>query len=482
MKKTFTAMLIYSLLASLFAFPPIRIELFVDAYVNQLPNIENFVHLEELAGCNRLGISYENVDNKCFISYLLPENLKDAEYQSKITNIDEEYSIAELNFPNQNYQKKLHFKDGHYISPVSFHARNWPIIESEHFRFIVSSDSLINDYSIQNLEKFLSEMMDLLKLNEADRILLKQEKINYVLCRDAAEIENLTGFNTRGIFLLAQDCIVSIFNSHYHELAHLLMNFKLKNMPLYTNPFLQEGFAVAVGGRGGKEPNVILEMGKFLIENSFLGYTKLLSRTDFYSVDASLSYPVSGLYNRFLLEQIGIENYLELYRKYSTSQADNLVINRPELPSNEEWINNLKELELSLIWLEDKSEFQILQDFDNVIVLESNNNYFIKAKNSFLLESADEDFPKYVSTLFMQKFPKQKYAGEKYLIQVSEEEVMIYNLFTNCLIADYSSGFSLDFQLVPHKAGFYQFYVSKDIFDDSLENMIILSNRLNDKE
>ncbi|MDO9578257.1 MAG: hypothetical protein Q7J16_10265 [Candidatus Cloacimonadales bacterium] len=144
--------------------------------MNQLPNLKIFVHPDELAGCNRLGITYENVDLKCFISYFMPIDLKDSEYSTKIENFAEEYAAVELDFPNENYRKTLYFKDGCYISPVSFHTRNWPVFESEHFRFIVANDSLFNDYSIQNLENFLQKTMDLLEFNEAEKNLLKREK------------------------------------------------------------------------------------------------------------------------------------------------------------------------------------------------------------------------------------------------------------------------------------------------------------------
>jgi hypothetical protein len=142
---------------------------------------------------------------------------------------------------------------------------------------------------------------------------LKKEKIIYILCKDEDEIEKLTGYKARGMFNLAYDYVISTFNCHYHELLHLLMNYKLKNIPPYTHSFLQEGFAVSFGGRGGKEPEVILNLGCFIAESKFLEYKELLSLDKFRNFDVSMSYPLSGLYNNFIISNFGIDNYLKLY-------------------------------------------------------------------------------------------------------------------------------------------------------------------------
>jgi hypothetical protein len=402
----------------------------------------------------------------------LPAELQNSKYETSLKSVDEVYTELELFFPQKNYRKTLYFKDGSYISPVSFHTRNWPVLESQHFRFFISNSSLINDYSIQRLENFLQDTMDMLEYSLTDRELLTREKIDYVLCKDAEEIEEVTGFNTRGIYLLAQDCVVSIFNSHYHELAHLLLNFKLRNLPLYTHPFLQEGFAVAIGGRGGKEPDVILDMGKFLVDNAFLSISELLTKEGFYSVDASLSYPVCGLYNRFLMQNIGMHNYLELYLEFSDEKAEYGMISATNLPSEKDWKAFLKEFNLKKVWLQDDWDFNVLKKTDNFVLLETKNSYCIRTKGSLLVKF-EQNFPDYRSSIFHDKLPKATYVGEKYMVLVSPDEVMIYNLFTNNLIADYASGFTLDFQQVPQEQDYFVFYVDKDVFDEDVKDLEI---------
>ena len=146
---------------------------------------------------------------------------------------------------------------------------------------------------------------------------LSEEKILYLLCDGPEEVETLTGFKLRGIFLMGADAIVSSFNCHRHEVAHLLLNFRLASLPLYTHPFLQEGWANAMGGRGGKARDVILHLGAFLQQSEFVTYPELLQRKTFANTDPSIAYPLSGVYNRFLLAQQGVDAYLRLYRQYS---------------------------------------------------------------------------------------------------------------------------------------------------------------------
>ena len=102
--------------------------------------------------------------------------------------------------------------------------------------------------------------------------------------------------------MVSHDIIVSTFSAHFHELAHLLINYKLQQPHLYTHPFFLEGFAVAVGGRGGKAPAVQQQLGLAMYRSEFVALEDLRRVEGFYGYNASVSYPAAGLYNRFLLE------------------------------------------------------------------------------------------------------------------------------------------------------------------------------------
>jgi len=253
-------------------------------------------------------------------------------------------------------------------------------MESSHFVFIVSDTTLLNDYCIKILEDFYLKISFLLNFNKSQLDKIRSEKIYYILCRDEKEIEKLTGFNTRGMYILAFDYVVTTYNAHYHELLHLLINFKLQHLPIYTHPFFQEGFAVAYGGRGGKEPNVILNLGLFLTESGFLDYTSLQSKNDFYQYDFSLSYPLSGLYNLFLLNELGIEQYLKLYQKYSgtAQELEKMRILKNDLPEYSKWkeyINKSKFTSINFEMPNNKLSFIFKNRY--VSIFEDSDKYYL---------------------------------------------------------------------------------------------------------
>ena len=191
-----------------------------------------------------------------------------------------------ITIPTLNLKREYFLKDSFLFNSAYYHSRNWKTITTDHFKFFVSDETLFNDYSINLLENFINRMTEILSFTETERNQLKEKKIFYFLCKDEEEIQKVTGFATRGIFILAQDYVITTYNTHYHELLHFLINYKLRKLPLYTHPFLQEGFAVAFGGRGGLDAHTISEMGVFLIKSGFANYKELLSKLDFQKTDA----------------------------------------------------------------------------------------------------------------------------------------------------------------------------------------------------
>lgn len=248
------------------------------------------------------------------------------------------------------------------------------------------------------------------------------------------------------------------------------MNLKIKNNKLYTSQLLLEGFAVALGGRGGKEPNVILNMGKYLVESGFANYNELLSRDEFYSQNASISYPVAGLYAKFLIENQGIENFVKLYKKYSSVNTNIKKISKDDLPNELEWKEFLKGSDLNSIAVDEINfdEFKnIVVDESSINVKENENHYLIRLKEVVGLKGLLKK-GKYTSKLFKELLPNKNYNGEQYLFMANENEISIYNLYTNNLIAKYVSGFTKDQMKVNKKEGYYSFLVDKILFDNSL--------------
>jgi hypothetical protein len=457
-----------------------RVEDIINSLLTDSTKISDYIFLDEFNISNRFGIEYEGVKNKFLIANDFPSELsKDLannknKYEYHFENLGDDFSSLTISAPTLNITREYFLKDSLIISKPYFHSRNWHTIESDHFKFFISDETLFNDYSINELEKFVTKMFNDLSFTIKEKDLIKQNKIYYFLCKDETEIQKVSGFTTRGIFILAQDYIVTTYNTHYHELLHFLINVKLRKLSLYTHPFLQEGFAVAFGGRGGLDAHTISEMGVYLVKSGFANYSELLSRKDFQSMDASISYSVSGLYTAFLIKRIGIEKYLNLYKKYSASLDLKLIdrIDVNELPDEKEWsefVDSLIDNNPVRIYEEkDYSEFDLITKQNGFEVYENEIEYLFRVKDTLLITSG-EKISDYQSKIFKEQLPKRRYNSEKYLIIANSNEVSLYNLFLNNLIGKYIASFSIPMKIVNNRDGLYEFVVKKDLFDEELK-------------
>jgi hypothetical protein len=450
---------------------------FINALINDSPDIEKFVNNKELLLSKRLGITYNDTRNKFLISNDIEPSVKAdlrsrlLKYDYSIKNIGDNYSVLTLNIPSKNIKYEYYFHNSGLISKPFYFAKDWSNQKSAYFEFHISDTTLINDYSISMLDTFVDKMISVLNFNSAEIKKLKEEKIHYFFCKDDLEIERLTNYKARGLYYMPYDYIISTYNCHYHELLHLLMNYKLRSVNTYTLPLLQEGFAVAFGGRGGQKPDVLWQMGKFIVQSNILDYKSLLNKSDFNKNDPSMSYPVAGLYVKFLIHSIGINKFLELYKKYSADNAkiEELNINIAELPSDSDWQKYLESPELgnpicATGFKEDDYKTLIINTVDFTIY-ENKDKYLFRIKSPVGLKYK-EDFPDYTSKIFNELYPQGKYQYEKYLVTANAEEVSIYNLFTNDLVAKYVAGFSMKNEPVMQKDGYYIFTVNKNVFDE----------------
>ena len=453
-------------------------EAFINSLINDDINVAAYLDPYELKLSHRLNIEYQEVRHKFLISYGLDSDLKKDMrkkklfYHIEIQKLGNGFSRILFTVPEKTYEQGFYFKGNKLISPISYYTWNWSRLESEHFNFVISDTIFWNSYCVENLEQFYIKIADLLELTEKQERKIRREKIYYILCKDEEEIKQLTGFSTRGMYNIAYDFVITTFNAHYHELLHLLINYKIEKPHLYTHPFFQEGFAVALGGRGGKEPGVILRLGSFLYESGMMDYVNLLNKPGFYQYDASMSYPASGLYNYFLLEELGIERYLVLYARYSgkAEEVDRMYIVQDDLPPIERWHEFLREFKkidpISLSW--NGKEADIIYRDASADILEDGNRYYFGIKDTLLIATGGVRHG-FRSKKYEEIFPNKKYNGEKYLIAASNDEISIYNLYTGCLMANFVSAFSLPIKNVPIHEGYYLFNVPKKLFDEELK-------------
>lgn len=461
-------------------------ESFIDALINNSDDLENFFDASELKLSARLGITYKGVKHKSLISLDIDPALKqkllthELKYTFKIESLESDYSKLLIEIPEGKINYEFIFKKGKMISKADFYALEWPRVRSKYFVFHVSKDYLLNDYSISKLDSFVDKILHQLGCSNSEIKKLEAEKIHYFLCKDEEEIKLLSNYVTRGMYYLTNDYIISTFNNHYHEIAHLLINYKLKSVDLFTLPILQEGFAVAFGGRGGQDSKVILNMGIFLVKSNMLDYDALLSKSSFSQLDPSVTYPISGLYTKFLIDKLGMPGFLELYKKYSADAVDinKLQLTGTELPAKKEWGKFVTESErdkdIQVTGFDEQNFSNALIDNENIRISENDSVYLVKIKTNTTLKKKGTSTG-YKSKLFAELFPSGKYKQEKYVIMAASDEVSIYNFLTNNLIAKYVQGFSLTNEPVPQKDGFFIYTLKKRVFDEPLNSLEIMN-------
>lgn len=450
-------------------------EQFITLLFSQSDKLNTKVHPKQSEEISRLGITYRETKFKFLIGNDFDTKLKqmvtsgDISYQYQIIGLDSGYSKLSVTLPAVNSKKDFYFQDSLLILQPYYFSHVWHKIQSEYCIIHLSDTTLINPYAVQSLDGFIEKSMKLMKFNSPAIEQLKKEKIHYYLCKDDDEFSQLTANNAKGLYNLAGDYIISQYNNHFHEILHLLMNYRIKNPYLYTQPFFQEGFAVGYGGRGGLAAEPVLDMGAFIWDAGYIEDTDLLSKRRFQSIDPSISYPASGYLNVRLIQKIGFTQYLNLYQRYSESEekvASQLIKKRDIL------FDELKK-EYAL------SRFdQIAPVKDTTFISLSNTvkigsfgvvksdsiYYYFYIRNQMLIKT-DSVYPGYKSKLFSELVPVKDYRGEKYLIRADENEVAIYNLFTNTLIANYVKSFSGEANVKYISLRYFK--VPKKLFDES---------------
>ncbi len=456
-----------------------------DAFLRTLfadeDSLAQFADYSTLSLSHRLGINYEAAPNKFLISYDFDANTKaqvrqgQIHYTSSLIDFGQGYQRLTVSVGQPSAVKEFYFHNGRLTSPLFYYAARWKIVDSKFFRFVISDSTLTNSYAIKALDNFVITMDSILGFSNSDLHLLQERKILYYLCRDEDEIEKLTGFRTRGMYNLAFDAIISTYNAHFHELAHLLINFKIRNAKLFCHPLLQEGFAVAVGGRGGIKADVVLHLGSYLDESRAISYSDLLEKDAFMTFDPSLSYPAAGLYNLFLLDTLGIDGYLALYRRHCGSLEEGTVrsISESELPSPGQWATFLKKfrrIESVKLTAPSKVDQMVLHS-DSISLYRGTGEYFFQLKSAYFFGQGSVE-PSYRSKRFAELFPYISYQGYRYVLLADSQSVSVYNLLTNDLIASYVASFEISPAAVPSNHGMYYFSVPVAAFDQPLESLM----------
>lgn len=378
-------------------------------------------------------------------------------------------------------------------SPIYHATRDWPEYRTRFFRVRCPDSSLRNEYALEALDAAVDSLGTIFHFHDEHWIRLTAHRIDYYLA-DRTAVRALTGHDAHGLTYLPLDAIVTSHLPHPHEIVHALMNFRLGQLPMYTLPALQEGVAVAYGGRWGKAPHVSLQMGAFVLDADLMTVKDILTYDGFQADASDLSYAVGGLFTRCLISSMGFPNFTVLYRRLSGPQqyvrgirAED-VRQAVEESTGQPWERVVpaclvREVELfthrgldpcleipdaSLLWQEKADGLQVR-------VLENEVRYYVelageKAGGQTGVALSDPDFgdTAYRSRLFSEQFPDAQYDRQVLGIVCDSLEAGLYDYRRDLLLAKFASGFSTGESIWDPAARLIRFQIDKAMLPDTL--------------
>ncbi len=431
----------------------------------------------------KFGIAYENAPYKfdCrspLINYLdsIREGRKKLDFKivPKAVNIYSAYvEIEDVKLVDQeavNYQywmiqgeDKLFYLAPRYWAPIS----TLQIYEGDYYRLYYSKDTQINDSALARVDREIMQMAGLLDIDSASMQRLAADKLNYFLCENFNQVKEYADVTSQpGIHDPAGDYLITSYFPHQKIIADFLITFKLRNLPLYTQPFIRTGLAVYLGGRAGMNLSSFAQMAHFSYQSDFVDFNDILTYEGFHqrSGGPDFSYTLSGYFVGYLLEHSDMDKMLELYLALGGSKAEVEEMNLEQVKESVEKTMDMKwgDIEKGFENYLRKHVDDMIAPVENiaatrkvyqsgtgkitVIIYADDEWYYLDA------ESLDRNSPAraallfgpkvrlikdYESTLFPKHFPDLSYQGQYYGIIFDEAEIGTYNYLTNEISSKY---------------------------------------------
>lgn len=488
-------------------------EAFCQGYLDAIQSgdwvkVREFWLPQEVEKSQRFGITYQGISAKydCASSLITNyEKMAAGLIGISIENITSENNEAKFDIRQtyksdtlltRYYAQKI---DGRWylVSSMYANAKGWKKYTTRFANVYCHDTSLINDYALSMLDDFISGTGGMFGVEPERMSLLEKEKIDYYLCSEN-EFKKLTGYDAHGITNLPFDAIITRHLPHTHEITHFMINYALRDLPLYTLPVLQEGLAVDHGGRWGKSPAVLDQLGYVLLKNQYCSLNELLTFDNF-NIDLGMpdiSYPVSGLFVDYLIAKKGMENFKRLYLELSGSY--DLLRSW-----DKEYIISVFEKYLGMNWISIQSDFssfcQRYEEGDIYSVSKDIEGKSIKVldlngSHLRIYESADEYYfildslpdtawavllfiepeekvnSAYQSGLFYEQLNKGAYGGQKYGLRFNSEEAGLYDYYTDIMKAKYIRSFDPDSHYWSPDGRTVRFALKKALLPKPIEN------------
>lgn len=420
-----------------------------NSFLNQTELSDSLIDHDYLLKCQRLNIQYKDYPQKALIGTQIPPNFIEAYKKDDLMRIfsqwDDHYTKIILDI-DPNTTKDIYFKDTKFISTDEYFKSTFYQEESTYFRFFYSDSSRINQESKAFLDNELEKMIVMFSFALTDEKinLLKKNKIDYIICKDMDEMKEITGFETNGIALLNDDTVVSIDPSHFHEVVHIMMNFLVSPNYLYTHQLLQEGVAVALGGRSGRSAQVMKETGVSLFNLGYITPDLFLNHVDFAETDPSISYSAGSVMVDYLIKERGAQEFLNMYQRYSCSQdqLSQMLIQKSSFNLNA-FSRYMKQHKVIIPVNEAHDQLIINTPDFQVYQVNDHKDFFYVIMNSGYFSSTQLDLePIYQSRIWKEHLIQYPYQYQKYFLSIDENDIKLYDLHLDRLICSISNGFS----------------------------------------
>jgi hypothetical protein len=417
-------------------------------------SIDDFLTPSIAHKSNKHNISYNITYNKFLIGNIGLKAYSEQNPQLKVSHplvkVEDSYYH---NYIEVNGQRGYEFyiSENNVLSRVDYHTRNWKQLDSQYLTYHFPLDSPIPQEAMQILDKRIETFFTYFPEQNHELDSLRMYKLDYFYCPDMDTIEKLTSYKTRGILLLNQDYVISTYPAHFHEVTHFLINYYLQSNELYTHTFLQEGLAVAIGGRGGTSTGALMEAGKFLIDTGMVNYSDYYDIAMFGAEHASLSYPVAGLLTRIILDHYKPEEYLALYKKYSNSTCRFSNISELSWLTKDAIDEYMKDNNFKTIFLSGKEQdYRNMYSGETLQISVSKEMLQFKCKGDINFDYKDDSF--------------NETENGRYSLKCSDEEIRLTDNLLGEVISSWSINFTLSDEKIPFVDGYYQFFLEKAVF------------------
>ena len=391
--------------------------------------------------------------------------------------------------------------------PHLIYTKGWMTQSTKYASIHYANAALFNSIAAAELDNFIEDIGGKLNISEARMKDLSESKIEYYLCNEE-EMEKLSGYKAQGMTKLPFDAVLSRHLPHFHEITHLMINYSAGELPLYTLPCFQEGLAVYLGGRWGKSPEVLFQMGNLILSNAYLEIDEILTYDGFHRKigNPDMTYPVSALFVKYLADNYGFDNLRKLYFRFSGDQDEVNRFTFQEIKSEVEKICGKPWFAIRNGIIESAEKYKVsgitpgigtapsamfthslFEDGIGVKIFPGGAQYSFdvffmddeEKEGVVLIESCFEEVGKeYRSWMFTEQNINKEYLGEKYGIHFSRQEAGLYNYFTNVLEAKYVYSFFPDKMYFDAEQKNLHFTIDNEFFEgDSLKFELVSKKR-----